>query len=434
MLELKIVEGEDRGAVFPVGSGETQIGRRTAGDPRRGAILVSDVTVSAQQARLRMDGDGCVLEHDPAAANPTLVNDREIQSCRLQPGDRIRMGTVLFEVGEASVSETAAPGAEQTVMLQVPTAPARGNLVVVEADKSEVGRRFPLLPTETTLGRAEESNVRLSESGISRRHATIAWHQDVPVLRHESRTNPTYINGVRVEESAPLKHGDVIHLANQVALRLEISNADAAQQPDLGASAGAPKSDSLVERMEELRRMEDEIEREFVREGAFLDVDVVDSTGMKRGQTQARDIALSFERFRTFVKSSVEQANGRIFNSNGDEVMCFFDRPEDAARGGTLLLEGLATFNAERNLLDRPFKVRVGVHSGTCPMDLARGVAYSQVLDFAGHLQKEAPTNGLLISGDTYEALPDGSAFTACGVIERDGIEMYGWVGNEDAS
>ena len=72
--------------------------------------------------------------------------------------------------------------------------------------------------------------------------------------------------------------------------------------------------------------------------------------------------------------------------------------------------------------------MRIGVHTGECTIDLARGMAYSPALDLAGHLQKEAEIDGLLISQETYEALDeDRGAFESAGILERDDVAVYRW-------
>jgi len=89
------------------------------------------------------------------------------------------------------------------------------------------------------------------------------------------------------------------------------------------------------------------------------------------------------------------------------------------------LLERLAAFNARENLLARPFRVRQGIHSGASLVDRVRGVAYSPVLDVAGHLQKYAPVDGLLVSAETVALLPAEMRFAPVGEIGKEGVAAY---------
>ena len=70
--------------------------------------------------------------------------------------------------------------------------------------------------------------------------------------------------------------------------------------------------------------------------------------------------------------------------------------------------------------------MRIGIHTGRSVVDLERGVAYSPVLDGAGHLQKAAPVDGFLISSATFESLERREGLTPLGVVTRGGIEAYG--------
>ena len=81
------------------------------------------------------------------------------------------------------------------------------------------------------------------------------------------------------------------------------------------------------------------------------------------------------------------------------------------------------------NLLVTPFRFRIGIHTGRSLVDLDHGVAYSPVLDSAGHLQKLAQPDSLLISESTLEALPANLPFELVGTVERGGFAYYRLVG-----
>jgi class 3 adenylate cyclase len=175
--------------------------------------------------------------------------------------------------------------------------------------------------------------------------------------------------------------------------------------------------------MEEKLERDAEIENRYGFHGSFLDLDVVDSHGLKVAARSREHIIVSFERFRAFAALVVEDHGGQVLNSNGDELMCFFDEAVAAVRAAADVLARLPGWNADQNRLADPFRVRQGIHSGESLIDRVRRVAYSPVLDVAGHLQKHAPVDGVLVSAETREALPDG--------IEADGFRFapFGEVG-----
>jgi pSer/pThr/pTyr-binding forkhead associated (FHA) protein len=430
LFELHALHGADRGRVLPVGEGEWELGRGEAGERRERALLLSERTVSSHQARLHCANGELSIEHASGATNPTCVNGSPIERARLREGDRLEIGEAALVVRRAKATvRVAAPSADSTVQVSADdatrttvTRPLMARLVCVSAAATAEGHAFPIGRGQTAIGRSADSDVRLLEEDVSRKHAVINWDGDAPILEHRSATNPTYLNGEPIEGPRALVDGDEIQIAHQVRLRLEITDPAASRR---AAATRAPGR--LLEKMEERLRLEHEIKQEFERTGSFLDVDVVGSGDLKRSETDATHVAVSFERFRAWVTKTVEEQGGRVLNSNGDEVMCFFDAPDDAARAGIAMLRGLDGFNSAENLLRSPFRVRVGVHTGTCAVDLERGVAYSLVLDVAGHLQKQAETNGLLISQETWHALSDREAFAPAGELERDRVPVYRW-------
>jgi class 3 adenylate cyclase len=203
-----------------------------------------------------------------------------------------------------------------------------------------------------------------------------------------------------------------------VLLRLELARS--------GASAGAPGAGGLRRVMEARVDLEERLERDFVRDGTFLDVDVADSYGLKASEPRAERVFVSFERFRSYLGERIREHHGRVLNSNGDEIMAFFDRASDAVSCARALQLGLRNWNARENLLEREFRVRIGVHTGRSAVDLANGVAYSPVLDVAGHLQKLAPVGGVLVSDATRAALDgDTAGLEPAARLARENLETW---------
>jgi phosphoserine phosphatase RsbU/P len=72
-------------------------------------------------------------------------------------------------------------------------------------------QRVPL-GGRTTIGRAEDSDIRLPDRSLSRRHAQILQRRDGCYLVDLGSTNGTYLNGTRVPQESALQDGDVITL------------------------------------------------------------------------------------------------------------------------------------------------------------------------------------------------------------------------------
>jgi class 3 adenylate cyclase len=105
--------------------------------------------------------------------------------------------------------------------------------------------------------------------------------------------------------------------------------------------------------------------------------------------------------------------------------MTFFESADDSVAAGKAVVTGLARFNESENLLGRPFRVRAGIHTGRSAVDLASGIAYSPVLDTAGHLQKAAPVDGLLISEETAGEMSSREGLVKVGPVAKNLVEAY---------
>lgn len=300
---------------------------------------------------------------------------------------------------------------------------AQVGLLHVEEGRSLVDETdFTLWATTTTIGRATDRDVRIHDLGVSRHHCELRASRGELRLVHLSRVNGTLHNGLPVQGEVRVADGDTIGLADRVVLRVRL---DPMGGVGLAESTTESRGGSLRGEMEAKLERDRSIEERFSVEGSFLDVDVVDSYGMKAEAGRPEHIIVSFERFRAFVERVVTQHGGLVLNSNGDELMCFFDDTSAAVRAAWDVLEQRPAFNAAENVLERGFSFRLGVHTGRSLVDFDRGVAYSAVLDLAGHLQKRADVNGLVISEDTLARLPVRDGFEAAGLLEREGIAYY---------
>ena len=198
---------------------------------------------------------------------------------------------------------------------------AFGHLTVVDGPPRLLSRRFALRDGEVSIGRTESCYVAIPDQRVSRLHAKVVRDGERLLLVNCSRTNQSFVNGAPVPDRAPLRDGDQIQLADRVVLRLE---APALRSDGTFAPGG------LREAMEARVALEDRIAAEFVRDGSFLDVDVVESYQLKAAEERPERVVVSFERFRSLVEGVVEEHGGQVLNSNGDEVMAFFEGADAA--------------------------------------------------------------------------------------------------------
>lgn len=287
-----------------------------------------------------------------------------------------------------------------------------GHLRIVDGVPGLGNALFALQPGQNRIGRGADCEITLPNRSVSRLHATIVCEDSEMTLVHESRTNPTQLNGERTTTRQRLYPGDEIRLSGLVVLTLDGPRAQA-------------RSGSLRGLLEEQESVEQALRR-FERDGAFADVDVVDSFGLKSAGSQT-DVILSFERLREWIRELANRHSGRELNSNGDEVMLFFPDADSAVSGCMAILRELPRFNEEQSRLARPFRLRIGAHAGRAPVDFVGGYSYSPVLDTAGHLQKSAEPDGLCLSPHLLESLSFELPVSDGGVLAKSGQRLLHW-------
>jgi class 3 adenylate cyclase len=165
---------------------------------------------------------------------------------------------------------------------------------------------------------------------------------------------------------------------------------------------------------------------------ACLSVDVVGSSEMKRS-TPELAVEHSFHQFRGWVEEIVLSGGGEVQQAAGDGLLAIFSDDTTALRSARRLQEELAHFNAERNRLPTPFRIRCGVSAGDVAMadGMPLGHVQSPVIDRAAHLQKQGEPNTIMVSSELA-----GAAMTALGQLTPlpaalDGESAFMWQGRE---
>lgn len=165
----------------------------------------------------------------------------------------------------------------------------------------------------------------------------------------------------------------------------------------------------------------------FGREVAFLAIDVVGSVGMKAGEDPS-SIQYDFEEYRKLVE--------RIFRARGvlkqawtpDGVMACFAHVEDACQSGKDVIKSLKAFNRDVKISKSSFSVRCGVNAGLVYFDDATRLETisDRVIDVAGHMQKHAEPNTVLVARKIIEPLRQLEEFSHTSQV-IDGYEASVW-------
>ncbi|MGY2083531.1 FhaA domain-containing protein [Blastococcus sp. SYSU DS0539] len=77
------------------------------------------------------------------------------------------------------------------------------------------GTRHELSTGRNVIGRGTEADIRLPDTGVSRKHVDVVLDGDVAVVEDLGSTNGTLVNGRRITRQ-PLSDGDVIRIGHSV--------------------------------------------------------------------------------------------------------------------------------------------------------------------------------------------------------------------------
>jgi diguanylate cyclase (GGDEF)-like protein len=108
--------------------------------------------------------------------------------------------------------------------------------LVVVSSETAVGKMFKI-NERVVIGRAPDSDVRLDEDGVSRKHARLTMRVDGAVeVQDLKSTNGTYVNGDRVERMV-LRDGDKLQVGPITILKFSYDALDEELQKNLYESA-----------------------------------------------------------------------------------------------------------------------------------------------------------------------------------------------------
>ena len=229
---------------------------------------------------------------------------------------------------------------------------------------------YVLRPDKTTIGRGSACDIRIGDPTISRVHLELAWRAESLILTHLSPVNPTFVNGAPVAEPRPLRNGDIIEIADGVALRLELFS---------GGDEAATQF-----RARDMRRMY-----------AILSADVFGYTRLVEQDDLAT--ARQLEACLKVMRERVEQMDGRVVQVVGDEVLALFNSAGAAVKSAVACQLEIARLNAALAPARR-MEFRVGINSGDLLLT-PLGAMIGDAINIAARVQNIAPPGGVFITG-----------------------------------
>ncbi|MGH2633669.1 MAG: FHA domain-containing protein, partial [Tepidiformaceae bacterium] len=227
-MRLVVKSGVAAGKEFEINR-ELVAGRAATAD-----IVIGDNGVSSRHARLRPVADGIEVT-DLDSTNGTFVDGVQIGAPTVvRPGQALRFSTTELAIAGA------APVAGATSVAASP------RLVVLSGPES--GKDVTLVEgQEVTIGRAPEAGLRLSDTRVSSRHASVRLSAKSLDVTDLGSANGTTINGASVTGVARAVDGSEIKVGDTVISFLASGQS---APPQLATVFGGRRdlSDSTIQR------------------------------------------------------------------------------------------------------------------------------------------------------------------------------------------
>ncbi len=135
---------------------------------------------------------------------------------------------------------------------------------------------------------------------------------------------------------------------------------------------------------------------------------VVDVAGSTRMKAEADPLAVeySFRAFHSFVAKITVKRGGTVLSTAGDGAVLTFNSCAEALYAAKEMQTKIGQFNSNTNRLAASFRVRIGVHTGQVSAHL-QDVPFSELIDIAAHVEREAPVGGIAVTQRVVENLAD---------------------------
>ena len=174
-------------------------------------IVISDMSVSSNHARITVDDNGYVIIEDLSSTNGTYVNGYRIAGpTQLNENSLVKIGNVPFD-WHRLLPPSSVNMPKSTMLLKKPNAGTEllsGSQILHDQDDS-------FDRNERVIGRDASCDIRLKASDVSSKHAILSLGDDGKVSIVDCKsTNGTFVNGKKIRNKI-LKSGDKLLIANK---------------------------------------------------------------------------------------------------------------------------------------------------------------------------------------------------------------------------
>ncbi|MEL6106563.1 MAG: GGDEF domain-containing protein [Planctomycetota bacterium] len=242
------------------------------------------------------------------------------------------------------------------------------------------------------IGRDEQADMVLSDSGVSRRHAELIRHEGVYAIEDLGSTNGTLVNGMPIDRQQILNTGDTVRIGSFI---FRFLSADSVETQYHETVYNALVRDALTGTMNKrylLESMHREIARAVRQRSplsvALLDIDHFKSVNDTHGHLIGDEVLKEFGQRMTGISRDDD-----LLARYGGEEFCLL-------LAGTSLPEAIEiTERCRAVVADRPFETSIGALSITASFGVAclepvRTIDANDLLELADEKLYEAKRGG----------------------------------------
>jgi uncharacterized protein YggT (Ycf19 family) len=160
---------------------------------------------------------------------------------------------------------------------------------------------------------------------------------------------------------------------------------------------------------------------------AFLSIDVVGSTAMKKAEN-AMVISADFYRYNEMADKVLKANNVIKVATTPDGIMAAFKDTDHAVNAAQQLINELDHFNKFVKKMKSDFQIRCGINTGMIYFDIDEPLEHisDRVIDIAGHMQKDAEPNTINIAKSAIAPLDKTGGFTTTEKVIDEQV-VYTW-------
>ena len=200
---LAVTAGPDKGKTYQLKAGDTTIGRDREND-----VVFADTAVSRGHALIKHQ-DGKFLLIDRGSAGGTKVNGQTVAGKALPKGGVVSLGQTKLILVDTEPQDTPNQSTPEGATMMEQLAPSRGVMVVQSGP--DVGKSFPLVQGDNTIGRDPSCQIVLTDPAVSRQHALVRGQTEGTVVYDLGSSSGTKV-GRGAVVGITLSPGDVISM------------------------------------------------------------------------------------------------------------------------------------------------------------------------------------------------------------------------------